>query len=120
MKPNQINILDKLFSEVIRLRANGFCERKGEWVKYEGINPSHYIGRTNKNLRWNEDNVQGLCNDCHMYFTNHKSEYTSWVVNRLGIERFDNLILKTNIIQKLDYITIKSQLQNRIKELQNG
>jgi len=117
MKPNQAKSLDKLFSEVIRLRANGFCEHCGLWVEFGGIDPSHYIGRANKNLRWDEDNVYGLAHKCHMHFDNHKSEYTVWVTNRLGEERFNELIAKTNTIQKLDYITIKSQLQNRIQEL---
>lgn len=119
MKPSQVHALDKLFSEVIRLRANGYCEHCGIWATVEGIDPSHYIGRANKNLRWDEYNVFGFKYECHMYFDNHKSEFTSWVVNRLGIERFDKLVLRTNTIQKLDYITIKTQLQNRIKELQN-
>jgi len=117
MKPNQVKALDKLFSEVIRLRANGFCEHCGLYATFEGIDPSHYIGRGNKMLRWDEDNVHGLAHKCHMHFDNHKSEYTVWVTNRLGEERFNELIAKTNTIQKLDYITIKSQLQNRIQEL---
>jgi hypothetical protein len=52
-----------------------------------------------------------------MYFDLHKSEFTSWVVSRLGIQRFDKLMLKNNTIQKLDYEVTKAQLQDRIKEL---
>jgi hypothetical protein len=118
MKSSQIHTLDELFGKLIRLRANGFCEHCGLYATFEGIDPSHYIGRSAKNLRWNEDNVFGLKNECHMYFDTHKSEYTAWVFNRLGIERFDKLVLKTNTIQKLDYNIIKSQIQARIKELQ--
>ena len=117
MKSSQIKRLDELFSEIIRLRANGFCEHCGLWCKDEGINPSHYFVRGHKSLRWDEDNVFGLKHECHMYLDNHKSEFTSWVVNRLGTERFDQLILRNNSIQKLDYDTIKAQLQSRIKEL---
>lgn len=117
MKPSQVHSLDKLFSELIRLRANGFCEHCGLWVGFDKIDPSHYLVRANKNLRWDENNVFGLKHECHMYFDNHKPEFTSWVLNRLGVERFDKLILKKNTIQKLDYITIKTQIQNRIKEL---
>ena len=118
MKSSQIATLDRLFSEIIRLRANGFCEHCNLWYKYEGINPSYYFGRASKNLRWDENNVQGLCNNCHMLFTWHKSLYTSWLVNRIGIERFDKLVLTNNTIQKLDYNTIKAQLQERLKELE--
>ena len=118
MKPSQVKALDKLFSEVIRLRANGFCEHCGLWVGFDKIDPSHYLVRANKNLRWDEDNVFGLKHECHMYFDNHKSEFTSWVATRLGIEQFDRLVLKHNTIQKLDYETIKEQLQTRLKELE--
>jgi len=117
MKSSQIATLDKLFSEVIRLRANGFCEHCGLWVGFNKIDPSHYFVIGHKNLRFNEDNVFGLKHECHMYFDLHKSEFTSWVVSRLGIQRFDKLMLKNNTIQKLDYEVTKAQLQDRIKEL---
>jgi hypothetical protein len=119
MKSSQITTLDNIFSEIIRLRANGFCEHCGRWVGFDKIDPSHYLVRANKNLRWDEDNVFGLKHECHMYFDLHKSEFTSWVVNRLGIQQFDRLLLKHNTIQKLDYKTIKAQLQNRIQELES-
>jgi hypothetical protein len=117
MKSSQITTLDNIFSEIIRLRANGYCEHCGLWVGFDKIDPSHYLVRANKNLRWDEDNVFGLKHECHMYFDNHKSEFTSWIVTRLGIERFDRLVLKHTTIQKLDYITIKTQLQTRLNEL---
>jgi hypothetical protein len=119
MKSSQITTLDNIFSEIIRLRANGYCEHCGLWVGFDKIDPSHYLVRANKNLRWDEDNVFGLKHECHMYFDNHKSEFTSWIVTRLGIERFDRLVLKHNTIQKLDYITIKVQLQTRLNELKD-
>jgi hypothetical protein len=119
MKSSQITTLDNIFSEIIRLRANGYCEHCGLWVGFNKIDPSHYLVRANKNLRWDEDNVFGLKHECHMYFDNHKSEFTSWIVTRLGIERFDRLVLKHNTIQKLDYITIKVQLQTRLNELKD-
>jgi len=117
MKPSQVKALDKLFSEVIRLRANGFCEHCGRWVGFDKIDPSHYLVRANKNLRWDEDNVFGLKHECHMFFDLHKTEFTAWVFGRLGIQRFDRLVLKHTTIQKLDYITIKSQLETRLNEL---
>lgn len=120
MKSSQIDTLDKLFSQIIRLRANGFCEHCGLYATFEGIDPSHYFVRGHKSTRWDEKNVFGFKHECHMYFDSHKTEFTSWVVKRLGIEDFDRLVVRNNSIHKLDYITIKTQLQNRIKELQNG
>ena len=117
MKSSQIDTLDRLFSEIIRLRANGFCEHCGKWVGFEKIDPAHYFVRGHKTVRWDEDNVFGLKHECHMYLDLHKTEFTSWVLERLGIERFDALLLRNNTIHKLDYKEVKSRLESRLKEL---
>ena len=118
MKPSQVKALDKLFSEVIRLRANGYCEFCHKYVTYEGINPSHYYGRTHHSTRWYEDNVQGLCTPCHMEFHNNRMTYFEWLFQRLDGDRMCALADKAEDIIKMDYETIKTQLQNRIQELQ--
>jgi 5-methylcytosine-specific restriction endonuclease McrA len=117
MKPSQVTSLDKLFSELIRLRANGFCEHCGHWVKFEGIVASHFYGRTRKSVRWDEDNVQGICNKCHLAFHNDHTDYFNWLFVRLGAERLSALADRAEVPTKLDYITVKTQIQNRIKEL---
>ena len=117
MKPSQVKVLDKLFSEVIRLRANGFCEHCHRYVKNEGINPSHYYGRIHHSTRWDEDNVQGICSPCHAGFHDKRMEYFEWLFHRLGAERMCILADKAEVIANQDYDTIKTQLQNRIKEL---
>lgn len=119
MKPSQVHALDKLFSEVIRLRAKGFCEHCHKWVKDEGISPSHYYGRTRHSVRWDEDNVQGLCNYCHnILFHNNRMKYFEWLFHRLGSERLSLLADRAETFIKMDFETIKTQLQNRIQELQ--
>jgi hypothetical protein len=118
MKPSQVHALDKLFSEVIRLRANGFCPKCGMYYKVDEIVPAHFYSRTLKSTRWYEDNVQGVCPSCHALFHQDESIYTEFIYERLGEERFKALVVKARIPAKMDYITIKTQLQNRIKELQ--
>ena len=118
MKPSQVKALDKLFSEVIRLRANGFCPKCKTYHKVDEIVAAHYYSRTLKSTRWDEDNVQGVCPSCHALFHQEESIYTEFIYERLGEERFKALIIKARIPQKMDYITIKAQLQDRIKELQ--
>jgi 5-methylcytosine-specific restriction endonuclease McrA len=120
MKPNQVKILDKLFSKVIRLRANGFCPKCKTYHKVDEIVPAHFYSRTLKSTRWDEDNVQGVCPSCHDLFHKYESIYTEFIYERLGEERFKALVVKARIPAKMDYTTIKTQLQNRIKELQNG
>jgi len=118
MKPNQVKALDKLFSEVIRLRANGYCERCHKYVKNEGINASHFYGRVRHSTRWDEDNVQGICSPCHAGFHDNRLSYFEWLFHRLGAERMCILADKAEVITKQDYEAIKTQLQDRIKELQ--
>lgn len=118
MKPSQVKALDKLFSEVIRLRANGYCEYCHKYVKDEGINPAHFWGRSRKSVRWDEDNVHGLCTPCHSMFDNGWNSYNEWLTKRLGEERLMSLLNRMRNTTKLDYETIKTQLQNRIQELQ--
>ena len=118
MKPSQVKALDKLFSEVIRLRANGFCEHCGKWVKVEGIVASHYYGRIRKSVRWDEDNVQGICNQCHLDFHNDHMDYFNWLYIRLGAERLCSLADKAETIMKFDYESLRESLKSRIKELE--
>jgi 5-methylcytosine-specific restriction endonuclease McrA len=117
MKPSQVHSLDKLFSELIRLRANGFCPKCEMYYKFDEIVPAHYYSRTMKSTRWDEDNVQGVCSPCHDLFHKYESIHTGFMYERLGEERFKALVVKARIPTKMDYITVKTQIQNRIKEL---
>lgn len=118
MKPNHVKALDKLMSELIRLRANGFCEHCGKWVKFEGIVASHFYGRIRKSVRWDEDNVQGICNQCHLDFHNDHMDYFNWLYIRLGAERLCSLADKAETIMKFDYESLRESLKSRIKELE--
>ena len=118
MKPNQVKTLDKLFARLIQLRSNGYCEHCGKYVTLEGINPSHFWGRSRKSVRWDEDNVQGICTPCHQEFHNDFIPYMDWVEHRLGQERYDALINRAVDTTKLDYEDVKAIIQNRIKELE--
>jgi len=91
--------LDTLFSEFIRKRALarvGGCERclskKYDSTREDGstrpaymqLQCSHYIGRTTKRVRWDEDNAAGLCGGCHTYLEHHPSDHTEWFTTHLG------------------------------------
>jgi hypothetical protein len=118
MKSSQIKTLDKLFAHLIQLRSNGYCEYCHKYVKLEGINPSHFHGRRMKSVRWDEDNVHGICTPCHQAFHNNFCTYITWVEKRLGEERYDDLLSRAVNITKLDYEDVKAQIQNRIKEIE--
>lgn len=70
----KIKLADKLFSELVRSR--GKCEHCG---KTTSLQCAHIISRTNKHLRWNEDNALSLCVRCHLYWSHRNPlEFTKW------------------------------------------
>ncbi len=91
--------LDTLFSEVVRRRANGRCERCLHRKSFEELQCSHYKGRSRKSVRWDLDNAAGLCLECHKYLEEHPEVHREWFRDRLG-ERFDLLNIRAEQIAK--------------------
>ena len=127
----RLDSLDTLFSEYIRKRAlqqTGGCERCGT-PKYDiqrddSILPawmllqcSHFIGRSKRATRWDEDNAAGLCPGCHMYFTSHPLEHVEFFKARLG-DDFDLLQARARAI-KPDKEAIRLYLEVKIKEMED-
>lgn len=128
----RIDPLDTLFSEFIRKRAMarvGGCERclhpKFDTFKDDGstfpawkkLQTSHFIGRSNKSVRWDEENAAALCFGCHQHFQSQPIEHYEWFKKRLG-ERFDLLQGRARIIYpKPDKEAIKLYLTKRIEDV---
>lgn len=91
----RIDPLDVLFSEFIRKRAKGVCERCGSYKGWKRLQCSHFFGRAKKSVRWDEENCSALCFGCHAYFTAHPLEHCDWFQERLG-DRFDLLMGRVN------------------------
>ena len=91
----KIDSLDTLFSKFIRLRAMkrvGGCERcLARKTSYKQLQCSHFFGRANKSLRWDEDNCAGLCFGCHQYLGSNPLEHREWFEKHLGTEGFEFL-----------------------------
>jgi len=126
--------LDDLFSEYIRKRAMarvGGCEKclakKCDMTKEDGsifpawkqLQCSHFHGRGNHSIRWDEDNAAGLCGGCHMYFTANPSEHKAWFVARLG-ELGEALLEGRKREGMPDKEAIKIYLKVKLEELSKG
>lgn len=115
--------LDILFSEFIRRRAiqrvNG-CERclQGK-TDYKQLQCSHFVGRSRRAVRWDEDNATGLCPGCHMYLTAHPTEHVRWFTEHLGDGKINLLVARSYHGIKPDTEAIKLYLKTKIKELEN-
>ena len=120
----KIDTIDKLFSKLLRAERGRTCERCGK--KYPertglwGLHTSHFIGRANKQVRWNKDNADILCMGCHSYFETHKATlYREWKMDKLGAERYNALIEKsreTTVITEGVRKAIKVALKLELKE----
>ena len=110
--------LDDLFSECMRRRALvrvGGCERclskKYDTTREDGstrpaymqLQCSHFIGRTTKVVRWDEDNAAGLCGACHMYLEHHPDEHQAWFLAHLGQDKYDMLLARRRQAHRPDH-----------------
>lgn len=85
--------LDDRFSRLVRKRAYWTCEKCGAFFRPEDrylLEASHFHGRNKKSVRWDLENVDALCRECHAYFHHqeNKREYEIWKLERLGREKF--------------------------------
>lgn len=101
----KIDKADSLFSKYIRLRDKEClrCHRKGSGdLGITGLQCSHFYGRRKESTRFDPENADSLCAGCHRYFTEHKTEYTEWKIEKLGDKRYDLLTLRANTPAKRD------------------
>jgi len=113
-------IEDKLFSEYIRKKSGGVCEHCHKNVGYKKLQASHFFGRRNKALRWDERNVSALCFTCHMMvMTENPFYHAKWMLKKLGTTSFDGLVLASNKIKKWtkpDLLDLRNELKEKLKE----
>tara|TARA_R110002020_G_scaffold49807_1_gene141476 strand:- start:437 stop:820 length:384 start_codon:yes stop_codon:yes gene_type:complete len=116
------SIEDKLFSEFVRKKSGGVCEYCQKPVGYKRLQASHYFGRRNKSLRWDERNVSALCFTCHMVImTENPFHHTKWMKKKLGTAGFGRLVRTSNRIKKWtkqDLKALRVDLRKKIKELE--
>ena len=110
--------LDILFSEAMRLEADGICEKCLRWVGYGKLQVAHFFGRRYKALRWDEGNVSVLCFPCHQHFHEQPIEHVLWFTERHGQQVVDLLQARSRTPARyLDREAIKLYYKAKIEEL---
>jgi len=90
---------DKLFSLYIRGRDK-VCQRCG---KKERLHCAHIFSRKNISVRYYPDNAICLCVGCHLYWAHREvMEFAEFIKKRLGQHRYEKLVLKKNVPEKVD------------------
>ena len=129
----KIDPLDTLCSQYVRMRAIklvGGCERclcqKCDIVKDNGdvypawkrLQASHFISRSNRAVRYDPDNLVGLCFGCHQYLGSHPLEHVEFFKSRLG-DKFDLLLARSRMSSKdIDKAALELYLKDKIKDLE--
>lgn len=117
----KIDPLDILFSRYIRTRANWTCERcfRKFVPPTASLQCSHFHGRRKKLVRWDPENAAALCFQCHRICTEQPMIHVEWFKVRLGIKRFNSLLLRANTVQKPDKELIRIWLKKELEYLEN-
>jgi len=104
MSWNKIKIdkADTIWSKYIRLKNNYTCEYCHRKFNPEGLNLHHFISRKKENTRFDEENSLCLCIGCHRKFHDYPNIQVEFMLKKLGQEKYDSLILRSNMYKKKD------------------
>lgn len=102
--------LDNLTREKVYERDNHTCVRCGRSAPQYVINPSHVIGRQNKRLRWDVNNVKTLCFTCHRWWHDNPTESGEWFKKKYS-KRHKYLEKHKMEIQKTTVTALKELLE---------
>lgn len=115
----RIDPLDKLASQIVRLRAKGHCQRCGRFKEFGKLQAAHCWGRRKKSVRYDLDNMLGICFTCHQLIDTEDPEAKKELFIRyLGKQGYDNLNKRANWphLQKPDLKAIKFYLETELKK----
>lgn len=118
-----LKIAQKVFNEYIRLRDKGLPCISCQNPKPKKVNAGHfYSSGGHKAVTFDEDNVHLQCEHCNTYLSANLIEYRKGLIERIGIERFEQLEQKAQgtanyTRQELEELT--KEYKQKIKELKN-
>lgn len=113
--------LDRMFSRLVRLLADGKCEKCGEYVGYSELDNAHYHSRKMRTVRWDFRNTAALCGTCHSKFDDHPNRKTDWFRKRLSPESDGELDILAHMTIKehpIDRDKIEVNFKESLKELE--
>lgn len=97
--------LDAVFSQWIRLKDaddNGMakCVTCGVKKPWKEMQNGHYVSRSKRSTRWDEENCHVQCVGCNMFKEGAKPEYTAFLLDTIGEEKLRALIKRGQEIKK--------------------
>ena len=108
---------DVAWSKYIRTKAGWRCARCGREASGRGLHCAHFHSRRKESVRYDEQNTDALCANCHKEFTGNYSEHKKWKLSQLGQSQYDLLELRANTIVKKDRKMEVIRINEMLKEL---
>jgi 5-methylcytosine-specific restriction endonuclease McrA len=110
---------DILFSEYLRRKRDYTCERCLRNFTHEKgrLDVSHYFGRKNETLRFDEENVRVLCKGCHRLFHESPNEHREFMLKTLGENGLNMLVLRSQKFTKRNVESNCAMIRLRIEYL---
>lgn len=109
---------DALFSKIVRARPVS-CEAIswGDLKCGFQAQTAHIISRTYSKVRTNEFNAFKLCGTHHMYFHRWPREFSHFITEKIGSEKYDELKALANDTGKYDWSAEYERLRNKAIEM---
>lgn len=111
--------LDKWFSLFIRHRESkdgmNRCVSCGRTLPIKELQCGHYVSRSNRSTRWDENNCWPQDAFCNVFKNGNYPEYTKYLLDRFGQKWLDDLIKKGREIKKFTRFDLQEKI-NYYKE----
>ena len=112
-----IKIAQQVFNQYIRLRDEGLncisCDKPP--LKK---NAGHFYNANNHwSLRFDENNVHLQCEHCNTFLSGNLIKYRTNLIKKIGIEKYNDLELKSNDTRKYTVEELKEIIKHYKKEI---
>ncbi len=121
---------DKVFSQLVRERANWTCERCGKVFPEgyrQGLHCSHTYSRTKASTRLHQLNASAHCHGCHTFFGDNPVLFAEWIEDHLRKDkaqylrhRAHQIVKKTKAYKEEEYKHLKKELARMLKLRSEG
>ena len=110
-------IAQQVFNKYIRLRDKGNkCISCNKTPLKE--NGGHFFNANNHwNVRFDEDNVHLQCEHCNTFLSGNLINYRTNLIEKIGIERYNELEAKSNVTRKFTVEELKEIIEEYKKKL---
>ena len=124
-KRELIKVLDKVFSEYIRLERTdcngyGFCVTCGSMQFWRDFDCGHFIPRAREAARYDPANVGLQCRKCNRFRSGEHDLFRSFLVNEYGKEAVEQMELRSRLGGGYDAYQLRemiSEYREKVKTL---